>query len=630
MTRFLRRLSVRQRIFGGFIILIVVMAASLPLIIFDHISLTAQLQQIVDVDVQANRLLLSAAVRVAASRANLLRYLRDTVPGPYEALDDVVRALEALEEAQALLDDPRQQQRVQQLREGLRTYEALILEIRQARVAGDATQVVTLEFQAQRLSNDISVQIERVVTQSQRRLEVANAAVRAESQRRLNVIIGSMLGVILASLLLAAVVERSISRPVAELRAGAEAFALGDFQVSIPAIGEDELSLLARTFNRMAVEISHSYSEMEAQVNARTRDLERRTAYLQAGAEVSRATAAILDINMLTAESVEIIRERFGLYYVGLFLVDEAGEWAELRAGTGPAGRAMLAAHHRMRVGEGMIGWSIANVNARVASQAEADAVRLSNPYLPETRSEAALPLRSRGKVLGALSVQDVLPNAFDAARLLALQTMADQIAVALDNAHLFAEAQASLEAERRAYGALSQQAWRQLLRERRMLHYGADVKGNLREATAPENQDGALMLREVGRLGRVVQVDAATVALPVKVRDAVVGVMRVHKSDANAIWTPEELALLETLMDQLGVALEGARLYHDTQLRAVRERLIGEVTARMRESLLLETVLKTSAHEIRQALNLEDVVVRLMPPQQGETLEDEMVGGAQ
>lgn len=630
MTRFLRRLSVRQRIFGGFIILIVVMAASLPLIIFDHISLTAQLQQIVDVDVQANRLLLSAAVRVAASRANLLRYLRDTVPGPYEALDDVVRALEALEEAQALLDDPRQQQRVQQLREGLRTYEALILEIRQARVAGDATQVVTLEFQAQRLSNDISVQIERVVTQSQRRLEVANAAVRAESQRRLNVIIGSMLGVILASLLLAAVVERSISRPVAELRAGAEAFALGDFQVSIPAIGEDELSLLARTFNRMAVEISHSYSEMEAQVNARTRDLERRTAYLQAGAEVSRATAAILDINMLTAESVEIIRERFGLYYVGLFLVDEAGEWAELRAGTGPAGRAMLAAHHRMRVGEGMIGWSIANVNARVASQAEADAVRLSNPYLPETRSEAALPLRSRGKVLGALSVQDVLPNAFDAARLLALQTMADQIAVALDNAHLFAEAQASLEAERRAYGALSQQAWRQLLRERRMVHYGADVKGNLREATAPENQDGALMLREVGRLGQVVQVDAATVALPVKVRDAVVGVMRVHKSDANAIWTPEELALLETLMDQLGVALEGARLYHDTQLRAVRERLIGEVTARMRESLLLETVLKTSAHEIRQALNLEDVVVRLMPPQQGETLEDEMVGGAQ
>ncbi len=630
MTRFLRRLSVRQRIFGGFIILIVLMAASLPLIIFDHLSLTAQLQQIVDVDVQANRLLLSAAVRVAASRANLLRYLRDTVPGPYEALDDVVRALEALEEAQALLDDPRQQQRVQQLREGLRTYEALILEIRQARVAGDATQVVTLEFQAQRLSNDISVQIERVVTQSQRRLEVANAAVRAESQRRLNVIIGSMVGVILASLLLAAVVERSISRPVAELRTGAEAFAQGDFQVSIPAIGEDELSLLARTFNRMAVEILHSYSEMEAQVNARTRDLERRTAYLQAGAEVSQATAAILDINMLTAESVEIIRERFGLYYVGLFLVDEAGEWAELRAGTGAAGRAMLAAHHRMRVGEGMIGWSIANANARVASQAEADAVRLSNPYLPETRSEAALPLRSRGKVLGALSVQDVLPNAFDEARLLALQTMADQIAVALDNAHLFAEAQASLEAERRAYGALSQQAWRQLLRERRMLHYGADVKGNLRETPAPENQDGALMLREVGRLGQVVQVDAATVALPVKVRDAIVGVMRVHKSDANAIWTPEELALLETLMDQLGVALEGARLYHDTQLRAVRERLIGEVTARMRESLLLETVLKTSAREIRQALNLEDVVVRLMPPQRGETLEDEMVGGAQ
>lgn len=605
ITRFLRRLSVRQRIFGGFIILILLTASSLPLIVFDHNSLTDQLRQIVDVDVQANRLLLSAAVRVASSRANLLRYLRDAVPSPYEALDDVDRALESLGQAQQLLDDPKQQQRVSQLLDGLNEYKGLIDAIRLARVAGEISQVVALEFQSQRLGNDISVQIERVVEQSQQRLETTNATLTAESQQRLGLIIGGMAVAVAAALILAFVVERSISRPVADLRAGAEAFAAGNLQVSIPADGEDELSLLAQTFNRMSVELSRSYTELEQKVADRTRDLGRRSAYLQAAAEVSRAATAILDADTLIAQSVDIIRERFDLYYVGLFQVDELGEWAVLRAGSGEAGRIMLAEQHRIRVGVGMIGWSIAHAEARVASQAETDVVRLSNPYLPETRSEVALPLRSRGKVLGALSVQDVTPDAFDEARILALQTMADQIAVALDNARLFAATQTALEAERRIYGELTQQAWQQLLRERHAMHYRADVQGNVWAVTGHRmglgDQDG----------------DPATVALPVKIRDAVIGAVRFHKPAAGADWTAEELTLLETLMDQLGVALESGRLYHDTQLRAARERLIGEVTGRMRESLALETVLRTSASEIRRALGLEELLVRLALPEQ-------------
>ena len=147
MTDFLRRLSVRQRIFGGFLLLILLTAASLPVFIFDHNSLNAQLQQVVDVDAQAERLLLSAAVRVAASRANLLRYLRDTVPSPYEAADDVVRALEYLTQAQGLLDDPTQQQRVRQLIENLGQYATLIEDIQVVRSSGDMTRVAALELQ---------------------------------------------------------------------------------------------------------------------------------------------------------------------------------------------------------------------------------------------------------------------------------------------------------------------------------------------------------------------------------------------------------------------------------------------------------------------------------------------------
>ncbi|NIV38224.1 MAG: hypothetical protein GWN58_55050, partial [Anaerolineae bacterium] len=94
---------------------------------------------------------------------------------------------------------------------------------------------------------------------------------------------------------------------------------------------------------------------LEHQVAERTRDLARRTAYLEATADVGRAASSILETGQLIEEVVELIRERFDLYYVGLFEVDPGREWAILRAGTGAAGRAMLARGHRIRVGDGMI-----------------------------------------------------------------------------------------------------------------------------------------------------------------------------------------------------------------------------------------------------------------------------------
>jgi two-component system NtrC family sensor kinase len=107
---------------------------------------------------------------------------------------------------------------------------------------------------------------------------------------------------------------------------------------------------------------------------------------------------------------------------------------------------------------------------------------------------------------------------------------------------------------------------------------------------------------------------DERAVALPIKVRDQVIGVINVHKPEQGA-WTEEQVALLETLTEQLGVALESARLYQDSQRRAAQEQLIGGVTARIRETLDMETMLRTATGEIRQALNLGDLVIRLLPP---------------
>ena len=117
------------------------------------------------------------------------------------------------------------------------------------------------------------------------------------------------------------------------------------------------------------------------------------------------------------------------------------------------------------------------------------------------------------------------------------------------------------------------------------------------------------------GRQGKMIQNDPATLAVPVKVRDQVVAVMRLAKPPAVGIWTSEEVSLIETLAEQLSVALEGARLYQDTQRRAMREGLIGEVASRVRESLDMEAMLRVATSEIRQALGLDKIVVRLADP---------------
>ncbi|MFN2167887.1 MAG: GAF domain-containing protein, partial [Anaerolineae bacterium] len=110
---------------------------------------------------------------------------------------------------------------------------------------------------------------------------------------------------------------------------------------------------------------------------------------------------------------------------------------------------------------------------------------------------------------------------------------------------------------------------------------------------------------------------DSRTVAIPIKVSDQVIGVVDGRKPDGSGEWTAEEIGLLEALTEQLNVALEGARLYQDSQRRATQEQLIGEVTARMRETLDMDTVLQTAVREIGEALGIAEVEVRLAQPEQ-------------
>ncbi len=413
--------------------------------------------------------------------------------------------------------------------------------------------------------------------------------------------------ILITIVLVSAIVHWSVAVPLNKLRSAAEQIASGDYAQRAEVVSTDEIGTLASAFNSMADQLQHTMQGLEQRTSA----MQRHTVHLQTSAEVSRAAASILDADQLIQQVVQLIQEQFGLYYVGLFLVDQSGQWAVLQSGTGKSGRAMLERGYRLQIGSGMIGWSIVNAEARIAMDVDQDAVRIASTKLPLTRSEAALPLRSRGRVLGALTVQSDQPSAFDQETIAVWQAMADQVALALDNARLLAETQQALDTARRAYGKVAQQTWAETLRTRADWGYIY-----ARQSITPVKGDWRPEMLLAAKTGKSVQgndADKLTLSLPLKVRDQVIGAIDFQKDENGETWTADDVSLLETLTEQLGVALESARLYQDTQHRAAREQLTREITDEMRRKVDVEAVLRAAVTNLGQALRAPRTYVRLM-----------------
>ena len=356
--------------------------------------------------------------------------------------------------------------------------------------------------------------------------------------------------------------------------------------------------------NKKLKTLSNTLEKSIKSLSERTRELELRSSYLRGAAEVSRTVAVFTDTEELANQVVELIKNSFNLYYVGLFLVDEKGDWAILRSGTGKAGEIMLADKHRLKIGEGMIGWAIKQKEARIALDVGADAVQFENPHLPETRSESAIPLRTRGRVLGAITVQSSEEAAFTPEIITTLQTMADQIAIAFDNAELLAKSEAALKAERLAYGEMSLEAWRNLAQVSNIPTYAINRTG---EVFSIENEENENIHKNV-----VIDEDGFTALLPIKSHGKVLGGIQIAKNAEHGVWRTEEIALAEALADELSIALESARLFENSQRQASREKIIGETSARIRESLDIESVLETAAQELHKILGKVETEVWL------------------
>jgi GAF domain-containing protein len=353
---------------------------------------------------------------------------------------------------------------------------------------------------------------------------------------------------------------------------------------------------------------------------------------LLAAAEVSRATTSVLDPDELLRQTVNLVRERFDLYYVGLFLLDEEGRFAVLRAGTGEAGRQMLDQEHKLEVGgDSMIGQCTSRCEARIALDVGEEAVWFNNPFLTHTRSEMALPLVARGRVMGAMTVQDTKEAAFDEADIAVMQTMADQVAVAIDNARLFSDAerlfdesQAALEEVEATHRRYLGQAWAAYTRSRQASGYQYSRKEAQNEAQIlplagemlPAGQQAMAERRSVTEMDNGSQEDpeqepsSSTLVTPILLRGQPIGALGFRARGRQ--WSDDEIALAEAIAEQFALAADNLRLLDETQGRAAREQLTSEITSRMRETLDMDTILKTTVREIGEALDFAKVEVRM------------------
>jgi len=385
------------------------------------------------------------------------------------------------------------------------------------------------------------------------------------------------------------------------------------------------VNLVSRSLREALLRARHYATELEEQraglevtVQERTRDLARRARYLEVTASIAREATSELELSGLMTSVVNSISRQFGFYHTGLFLLDNAGEWAELKAASSEGGQKMLARGHRLRVGqEGMVGYVSLRGEPRIALDTGQDRVFFNNPDLPETRSEAALPLRARGQVIGVLDVQSAEPEAFTQEDVTVLQTLADQVATAINNARLFRQVEESVEVERRAYGELVGQAWLNLIHARTDLGFVSD-----RQATALAGEVWKPEMQAALESGQVTQGDAATVAIPIKVRDRVIGVIDGRKRDGSGRWTQEEIALMQTLAEQSAVALESARLYQDSQRRAAREQAINIVTANVRSEATVNAILQRTVKELGRSFGAARTVIQLDVAGHGEEVE--------
>ena len=380
----------------------------------------------------------------------------------------------------------------------------------------------------------------------------------------------------------------------------------------------DELEDLAEAFNKMSGDLAYTLETLEEKVADRARSLERRSLELETIAEVAREITIIHDLNTLLNVSANLIRERFKYYHVGIFLIDERGEFAILRAASSAAAHQMLEQNYKLKVGqEGLVGNVSRTGQAHIALDVGADAIHFQNPFLPETHSEIALPLRSRSMTIGALDIQADVQSAFSEQDVKVFQLLADQLSAAIENAQLVQQVEGTFTELNNAYRLQTQSVWQSTINHYKRPSYEydgiqvRDVPRHLPKDLLKQLENGEPIIIKENETQKDSRAKT-TLMVPIMVLNQVIGVIGLEQESPDYIWTDQEISIVQAAANRAGITLENARLLEESQRRAVKERTIFDATARIGSALNIGNILQTTAEEIERILGNSEVILQI------------------
>ena len=443
-----------------------------------------------------------------------------------------------------------------------------------------------------------------------------------QNRRLLLAALVSILALVLGSVSLIILTTRTL-QPIQTLTNTAAAIAEGNVTRPIDAKpGEDEIATLTAVFNRMTMQLRNSITDLEKRVADRTHDLEKQTKWLRLAAEVVRDAAYARSLDELLNRSAGLILERFKFYHTGIFLLDNNNEYAVLVASPTEAGQRMIFNHYRVRVGEvGVVGHVSASGEAQTILNKGIDAVHFNNSFLPNTRSELAVPLNVESRIIGVLDVHSDQLQAFNTEEVAIIQIMADQLANAIERTRLLQTVEKSLSELESAYGKYTLESWKGLVDgvQKGSRGYRFD---NIRIQSISE-------LPEIGKqaltIGKTINANGNyqksekqnSVAIPIILRGQAIGVVTVRLKDSHGADT---ISMIEAATERLALAMESARLYEEARLRADREQSISRITTAISTPTEYEEILQTTVREIGKMLDDTEVAIQIV----GDLSKDE------
>lgn len=378
----------------------------------------------------------------------------------------------------------------------------------------------------------------------------------------------------------------------------------GNYDVPVAeTVRGDEIGSLANSLVDMRQFMSDLVGDLNKRLNARIRDV-------RVTQEISRTVTIERDLDMLSNQVVSLIVKNFeGIYHAQIFLLDDDGKYAVLRASTGAAGRELLSRGHKLGVGSvSVVGQAAEQRQVVIARDTSESVIHRENVFLEETRSELAIPLILGNRIIGVLDVQSKEYQIFDENKVVALQTLADQITIAIENTRLYAEREQLLRDTQDERARTTRLAWQHYLDSQRRddLTAQAGVSTNTNFFKLTE----AVYENKQTIIGDETIRQTVPFSLPIILRDQLLGVVKCELPKQD--FTYDKVLLAEELISRLAISLENARLFQNTEQSTQREQVLNDIAAKLTNQSDVQTILQTAVKEIERALRTPQVAIRL------------------